>query len=98
MKNRSKAKESVSPVMVVSAIIGILLSIGLMYLMGTIISNDFSAFRSCSINNGGLTSMNCGKQALNSGDYILLTLGILSVALFITLCTAVWRMVRGSKT
>ena len=83
-----------SPIMIVATLIGLCLSVGVLYLMGSIIKNDFSQFRSCGVNNNGLTVVDCGKHSLNSGDVMLLLLFFLSAVLVVTLCTATWQMVR----
>lgn len=65
-----------------------LVSILLLYLAGTALTDTMSAFQSCSGNSTGLSISNCGKQGLNVGDIIIFTLFVLSAALTVSLVTA----------
>ncbi len=94
MTDKAKTR---SPIMIVATLIGLCLSIGLLYLMGSILKSDFNQFRSCGVNNNGLTVVDCGKHSLNNGDVMLLLLFFLSAVLVVTLGTATWRMVRRSN-
>jgi hypothetical protein len=75
--------------------LGSLLSVGLLYLVGSAVDSDLGSFRSCSTNSSGLTISNCGKQGLNFGDVILLALFALAACLVVTMFTAAWRTTRG---
>lgn len=69
-------------------------SLGLLYVSGVAVSSTFGAFRPCSSNNTGLVVNGCGKQSLNLGDLIILTLFVAASALVASLFTASWRMTR----
>jgi hypothetical protein len=94
MTDKTKSR---SPLLIISTIIGLILSVALLYFMGNVVKNDFSEFRSCGVNNNGITIVDCGKQSLNIGDVMLLVLFFLSAILVVTLCTATWQMVRRSS-
>lgn len=84
-----------SPAFIVSVWVASFLSLGLLYATGLAVSSDFAQFRSCSTNDG-LALHSCGKQAINVGDLMLVTLFVLAAVLVVTLFTASWRTVRGS--
>lgn len=78
--------------------VGTAFSIGLLYLAASAVYSDMGTFRSCSTNNSDLALSNCGKQAFNVGDFVLLGLFLLSAALAATMCTAAWRTVKKEKS
>lgn len=94
-----QAKPSIHrrPVFIIGTWLASLLSVGLLYVSGKILSVDLSAFRSCAENNSGLFLTNCGKKGLNLGDLALLGLFIACTALTLSLFTAALRMTRRSK-
>jgi hypothetical protein len=93
-----QAKPSIHrrPLFIAATWVAGLLSVGLVYISGKILSVDLSAFRSCADNNG-LALANCGKRGLNMGDLALLGLFIACAALMMSLFTAALRMSRRAK-
>lgn len=73
---------------ILSLWVGSILSIFLLYLAGTALTDTMSAFQSCSSNSTGLSISNCGKQGLNVGDIIIFVLFALSATLTVSLVTA----------
>ena len=90
-KKRAKATKQRAPMLIVVTWVSSFLSLGLLFLTGSVLMSDFGSFRSCSHNNG-LTVSSCGKQSLNLGDLMLCILFVLSAALVVSLFTAAWRM------
>ena len=97
MTKKSKSTTLHSPGLTVMAFIGGFLSLGLLYFIGKVIANDFASFRPCSSNNTDLSIMSCGKASLNSGDFILIILLILSAVLAFTLFTAAIQSIRKAR-
>ena len=71
-----------------------LLSIALLWATAKMVVVNFGSFRSCNSNTSVIYINNCGKQSLNSGDFIILGLFILSVGLTASLFTHAWRQTR----
>lgn len=95
-RGQAKSAKPRSSAMVVTTWVSSLLALGLLLLSATAVKSDLGALRPCSANNG-LTVTNCGKQSLNLGDLMLLTLLVLSACLVVMLCTAAWRVSRRRK-
>jgi hypothetical protein len=75
-------------------VFGGLLGMGSVYAVGRFLGSNLVAFRSCSHNNDGLSIANCGKQGLNSGDWVLILLFLLCAALTFVLFKRAWKLSR----
>lgn len=92
-KRKTKQQPRRSPGFIAGSWIASMLSLGLVYAAAIAVRSDFAAFKSCSANDSGLMVSDCGKHSLNTGDFVLILLFILSAALTLSLFTASLRMV-----
>jgi hypothetical protein len=92
-KRPGSVKERSTSFVIITWIASIL-AVGLLLLIGNAVKADIAGFRSCSVNNSGLTVTSCGRQGINAGDAILFGLFVMAASLVVTLFTAAWRMTR----
>lgn len=86
-----------SPFVIAIAWIAAVMSLSLVYFATRAMISDILSFRSCSVNDSGLTVVSCGKQAITLGDVLLGVLLLLSILLSISLFTGAWRASRRRK-
>lgn len=86
-----------SPFVIAISWVAAIASLALVYFATRAMISDILSFRSCSINDSGLSVVNCGKQAISFGDVLLAVLLLLSILLSVSLFTGAWRASRRRK-
>ena len=85
------------PLVLVISWIAAFASLALVYAAARAMVSDVQSFRSCSVNDSGLSIVSCGKDAITFGDVLLGALLLLSILLSASLFTAAWRASRRRK-